>query len=615
VRFSSRLSLVLLPVVLLPAILAGSILFATTRLTVRDLYFEALDLELRALERQSELEAELLDRLGVAASPFYSKSARKKLAAFAAGLSGTPGAFLILDEAGRILLGPPGIEAGEAELLVAPFGADPGRRLVSFPAEGLRYIGRELLLPAWGWRAFALIDEGLPARTAFSLIVPAIAFLAAGALAAGAAARFLARRVSRPVERLVAATRRMGSGELSARAEARGDEEFLDLASSFNEMAGRLAEMTSGLEATVASRTEELSAANAGLRSALEELREAQDHIVRSERLSALGQLSAGIAHELNTPLGAIASSNRSLSEILDRDLIPALSLAAGLGPERLACFLHLLELGLAGASGRLDFPDRAAARAARRSLAVKLEEAGSPAAAELASLAEELGVVSLLLSDEEGLLGFFADPECAALLESASGLVAARRAAQIVETAASKAVGVVGALRGYLLPDRGEASLEPVDLAAEIETVLVLVHHRSKLGVELSRSFEPGLMALGTAAGLGQVWMNLVNNALQAMEYKGRLELSSERRGDRAVVRIADSGPGIPEEIRQRIFEPFFTTKKRGEGIGLGLDICRKIVESCGGSISFESRPGRTVFSVELPAAPQRGTNPSFSA
>jgi signal transduction histidine kinase len=173
-----------------------------------------------------------------------------------------------------------------------------------------------------------------------------------------------------------------------------------------------------------------------------------------------------------------------------------------------------------------------------------------------------------------------------------------------VVESASSRAAGVVGALRGYLQPNRESDLAVPVDLAAEIETVLVLVHHRSKLGVRVERRLEPGLRALGNPERLGQVWMNLVNNALQAMDYHGVLTISSERRGDRAQVTVEDTGPGIPSAIRGRIFEPFFTTKRRGEGIGLGLDICMKIVEGYAGRISFESEPGRTVFTVDLPLA-----------
>jgi signal transduction histidine kinase len=94
------------------------------------------------------------------------------------------------------------------------------------------------------------------------------------------------------------------------------------------------------------------------------------------------------------------------------------------------------------------------------------------------------------------------------------------------------------------------------------------------------------------------------MNNALQAMEYRGTLEIETRREGGEIVVSFTDSGAGIPEEIRPKIFTPFFTTKPPGEGTGIGLDICKRIVERHGGSIGFDSRPGRTTFWVRLPAA-----------
>lgn len=603
-RFSTRLGLVVSPLVILPSLLAALLLFASTRAAVRGLFLDTLDLEMNALESQSSAEAELLDRLGVASSPFYTKSAERKLVAYAVGRAGQTRVFMIVDAEGRLVLGPVGA-VGEPSVAVIESLAGRGDwKDISFPLEGRRYVGCERTLFPWGWKAYAMIDSELPARSAAAIVGPGFLFLLAGALAAALAARVLARGVSRPVEALAEATRRMGAGDLEARAAERGDEELRSLASSFNDMARRLAETNAGLEATVASRTEELRVANEGLRGALGELREANDVIVRSEKLAALGQLAAGLAHELNTPIGAIVSSNRSLGEVLDRELAPAMAFAAGLDGRRRAWFLRVLELGLAAASGPLVYPERSAARAARRSLESALAGLGSPRPEEAAALAEEAGVGGAILAGAAGLEGLFADDFCEAILERAAGLVAARRLAQVVESASGKAVGVVGALRGYLVPSANAAEAVPVDLAAEIETVLVLLDHRIKHGVRVERRLEPGLRALGEPGGLGQVWMNLVTNALQAMEYDGLLEISAERRGPRAVVSVADDGPGIPDAVKPRLFEPFFTTKKQGEGIGLGLEISRRIVERCGGTISFSSEPGRTVFTVDLPLA-----------
>jgi signal transduction histidine kinase len=124
-----------------------------------------------------------------------------------------------------------------------------------------------------------------------------------------------------------------------------------------------------------------------------------------------------------------------------------------------------------------------------------------------------------------------------------------------------------------------------------------------------------PGVMAYG--GELNQVWVNLIDNALDAVGPGGRVEVSAKREGGKVVVSIGDNGPGIPEAALPRIFDPFFTTKPVGEGTGLGLDIARRLVTRHNGQIEVESRPGRTVFSVSLPleAAAAPGPHPVPSA
>ncbi|MCS7086938.1 MAG: ATP-binding protein, partial [Bacteroidia bacterium] len=100
----------------------------------------------------------------------------------------------------------------------------------------------------------------------------------------------------------------------------------------------------------------------------------------------------------------------------------------------------------------------------------------------------------------------------------------------------------------------------------------------------------------------LNHVWTNLIHNSIQAMDGKGRIDIETRRENGQVVVSITDNGPGIPPEIQPRIFEAFFTTKRQGEGSGLGLDICRKIVERHKGTIGFESVPGKTTFTVRIP-------------
>jgi signal transduction histidine kinase len=112
----------------------------------------------------------------------------------------------------------------------------------------------------------------------------------------------------------------------------------------------------------------------------------------------------------------------------------------------------------------------------------------------------------------------------------------------------------------------------------------------------------------LGFAAELNQIWANLIDNALDAIPDAGRIYVHATRDRHRVLVRIIDNGSGIPDQVRERIFDPFFTTKPVGQGMGLGLDIVRRLVRHNDGEISVESQPGRTEFRVALPAVAADG-------
>jgi signal transduction histidine kinase len=167
---------------------------------------------------------------------------------------------------------------------------------------------------------------------------------------------------------------------------------------------------------------------------------------------------------------------------------------------------------------------------------------------------------------------------------------------------------------------DQGTAA-GPVDLAQGLsDTVAVLKSKARGKSVAVVVDVEAGLpRALGFAGELNQIWLNLIDNALDAVPDGGRVEVLANREPQRVVVRVVDNGAGIPEQIRARIFDPFFTTKPVGSGTGLGLDIVRRLVRHNDGAIAVESKPGRTEFSVTLPLVPADGergrTNPSCSS
>jgi signal transduction histidine kinase len=158
------------------------------------------------------------------------------------------------------------------------------------------------------------------------------------------------------------------------------------------------------------------------------------------------------------------------------------------------------------------------------------------------------------------------------------------------------------------------ETTPQPADLGAQLETLLVLFAAALKGGVTVVRRFEPVPLVTCRADRIQQVWINLVGNALHAMNGRGTLELGISRTPRGVEVSVGNDGPPIPDETAARLFTPFFTTKPRGEGTGLGLSICQRIVEEHGGAIRFETGPAKTVFTVLLPLTLIGASSPSAS-
>ena len=143
----------------------------------------------------------------------------------------------------------------------------------------------------------------------------------------------------------------------------------------------------------------------------------------------------------------------------------------------------------------------------------------------------------------------------------------------------------------------------QQIDIHDGLENTLMMLHHRLKQGSQRVRQYDrtlPQICAFGSE--LNQVWTNLIENAIDAMNGKGELRIRTSRLGDCAQVEVIDNGPGIPPEVKTHLFEPFFTTKGVGEGTGLGLDTVNRIVRQHRGQVHVESQPGETKFQVSLP-------------
>lgn len=332
---------------------------------------------------------------------------------------------------------------------------------------------------------------------------------------------------------------------------------------------------------------------NEELSKTLQDLKATQNQLIQSEKMAALGQLIAGIAHEINTPLGAIRSSIGNITDFLTKHLEELPKFLQNLSPQRQDHFFNLLQTPLQQSTS-LSSKEK---RQLKKALQQQIQEEGIDNADSIASTLVNLGIGN----DIQPFLPLLKDPEREMILRNAYQLYSVQKSAQTIATATDRAAKVVFALRSYARYDDAGEKVE-ANIIDGLETVFTLYQNQFKQGVELVKNYQdlPNINCYPDE--LNQVWTNLIHNALQAMDHKGTLTINTHQDGNNIVISINDTGKGIPHEIIHKIFEPFFTTKPTGEGSGLGLDIVKKIIEKHQGRIEVESVPGKTKFSVSLP-------------
>jgi len=339
---------------------------------------------------------------------------------------------------------------------------------------------------------------------------------------------------------------------------------------------------------------EETRAKNEVLKRTLEELKAAQSQLVQSEKMAALGHLIAGVAHEINTPLGAIRSSAGNISTALEQVFQQLPDFCRQLSGEEQAMFFELVDASLD--SGLMLSSKEA--RQTRRAMIHELEEMNVSNADDIADTFVDMGVIEQV----ESYLPLIQHVRGTQIIQMAYMLSSLQRGTRNINTAADRAAKIVFALKSYAHKDVSGEKIRS-NVVDGIETVLTLYHSQIKHGVDLVRHFEQIEPILCYPDELNQVWTNLIHNSLQAMDGKGMLTIDVHHNMNFIVVAITDSGKGIPDDIKDKIFQPFFTTKRAGEGSGLGLDIVRKIIEKHEGKIEVESKVGKgTTFTVDLP-------------
>lgn len=319
----------------------------------------------------------------------------------------------------------------------------------------------------------------------------------------------------------------------------------------------------------------------------------------QQEKLLALGKLSAGLAHELNNPAAAARRAAQTLMEAMENVRTASLRLLQhSFSEAQRVAMLQFEQEAMKQTASAAEQSSDPLAFSDREEVVTKWLERHN--------VAEPYKIASLLADA-------CIDPQkldaLAATAGEAVGYVLGRVAALItvyglvreIDNSTRRISDLVTAIKRYSYMDQG--TLQEVNLQEDLDNTLKIFGHRLKEGVKVVREYDPQLPQVCAYGGeLNQVWTNLIDNALDAMNGNGELRVRAVRELDCAVVEIGDNGPGIPPDVQSRVFDPFFSTKKVGEGTGLGLDTVMRIVRKHHGSIELKSKPRDTRFRVRLP-------------
>jgi signal transduction histidine kinase len=327
----------------------------------------------------------------------------------------------------------------------------------------------------------------------------------------------------------------------------------------------------------------------------------------QQEKMAALGTLSAGLAHELNNPAAAAQRSAAQLKETQSKWLALTHQIEVDAFRENQTDWLNAF---MQDTASRFESPLRLdALEKIERvdQLQTWLESNRMEAAWELAPAMVSFGWNIPALEEFRGNIS---QPLFDLALQwFGTGCLMMGLLLEVLQTT-QRISQIVRAIKSYTYLD--QAPLLEVDVHEGLESTLVIMQHKLKNGITVKREYSPNLPRIEAfASELNQVWTNIIDNAIDALDGKGEITIKTYEEDKRVVVEFLDNGAGIPEEIRSRIFEPFFTTKAPGQGTGLGLHISHDIVANRHhGQLLMESKPGETKFRVILPKQIQ-GENP----
>jgi signal transduction histidine kinase len=345
-----------------------------------------------------------------------------------------------------------------------------------------------------------------------------------------------------------------------------------------------LSNINASLEKKVAERTQEIE-------SALGLLQKAQQEIISREKMSMLGQLVSGIAHEINTPLGSIKASAFNLKFTVDYILNE--------GAIQLDMHSRLLIRNYYLRGIRKEIPPHESYQL-KKTLTVITRDL-------YPHIAQPMQFASAMV---EAGIDSFEHPLIQAIIQRDDYNETLKVAVELnqlfiglstIELAADRASKVVQALKTYV--HTPEVSLQKsFNLHEQIDSVLILFTHDIRRGIEVKNDIDKDIFIVADPDQIAQVWTNLVSNAIHAIHENGNIIFTSEKNNSHFIIKISNDGPEIPADVIPKIFDPFFTTKERGMGTGLGLNIIKKIIEHHQGDIQCQSSPEMTTFTVSFP-------------
>jgi signal transduction histidine kinase len=318
---------------------------------------------------------------------------------------------------------------------------------------------------------------------------------------------------------------------------------------------------------------------------------------LQHEKVDALGKLAAGIAHELNNPSSAIKGIAADLTERLNRNYeLTEELIGSGIEPEDIRLIRTMVkeksgeEKQKLSTSKRMVYED-------------ELDDWLNDKGLNKREIAETFAEYGFKIEELESLHSKLGNEHFLHVLPWIENLISSEKVISDLDHAAGRISDLVGAIKSHVHMDRTN-ELQLTDVHKDLDNTLTLMGFKLReKNIEIVKHFNCDMPRVPAYVGeLNQVWTNLIDNAVFAMDKNGTLTVETTCDGKTATVCISDTGAGIPAEILSRIFDPFFTTKKTGEGTGIGLDIVNRIVKRHEGEIKVKSSPGHTEFKVIIP-------------